>query len=833
MTDPSQLSDAQLLAALGVQQRQPIRPQASAPRRTPSPRLQFADDRDALIRTVIGEAANQGPQGMQAVAAVALNRSRSRGQTPTEVVLAPNQFEPWGTAASANRLMSIRPDAPEYIAAAQAVDAALAGNDPTNGADHFYAPRAQAALGRNKPSFDNGTGRAIGDHLFFDLEGGASRQPSAPAVPSDVAGMSDEALLSALTPNPREVQGPINQAALDAMNGAPSTGPRYTRDNPFVIRTDLTPEEAEEQRQAALEIKKGDWVWEPDGTLYQAGADAYSDPNAARASDQVGPGVFARSPNLEDQSRAFVTAAAEQVPFLDEAAIAATAAAEGVSFSEVADRYRMAQGIDNQANRGQRIAGGITGAGLTLVAPGTSAGGGFIARGVGGADRAARAALLGAGTGAVYGAGSTDGGALERAQGATTGALTGFGAGAVGQRVVDRLIAAPLREAGNARTLSRAGVELTPAQMLADVPVLGRLTRSAEQAGSSIPIAGMALKGAEQRSVASFDRTAINRALEPLNETLPRGLTGRDAIRAGDDLISARYQEILDPITIAPDPQINARIQAALNPRNLSRGARTTLQDVTSDVVSRLQNPITGPEWKQIDSELSGLINTTANGDAASRPLSRALRDVRAEFGQALDNASPGALERVREADQAFGNFSLIRRAASNPTTGRNDGLFTPSNLNSVLARSEGRAYGRGEGRLQELVDPAEAVMAGTLNNSGSAERIAMTTAAMGGAGTAAIVNPAVAIPVIAGVSALYSRPAQALLNVLYRASDSQTANEALTELARLAQRTPALLPYYEDAARHVLQLTQTQSPATPRGQQSRPSPTPAQPVGM
>lgn len=801
------------------------RQRTAQPRRQPAqrPRVQFADDRDAGIRTLIGEADGQPEIGVQAVAGVIRNRAASRGQSIQDVVTAPYQFEPWGTSESAQRLMSIQPNDPRYIRAAAAWDS---GVDPTGGADHFYAPGLQAKLGRDRPSFDNGRGRQIGDHLFFDLEGGGSAPPAASAPAEGEEWWQKD-------PVAREVQGPINQAALDAMNGGPATGPRYTRDNPFIIDTDLTPQEAEAQRQAALEIKKGDWIWEPDGTLYQAGADAYADPNAARASDQVAPGVFARNENLEDQSRAFVTAAAEQVPFLDEAAIAATAAAEGVSFSEVADRYRMAQGIDNQANRGQRIAGGITGAGLTLVAPGTSAGGGFIARGVGGADRAARAAILGAGTGAVYGAGNTEGGALDRAQGAVTGAATGFGAGAVGQRVVDRLIAAPLREAGNARTLSRAGVELTPAQMLADVPVLGRLTRSAEQAGSSIPIAGMALKGAEQRSVASFDQVAGNRALEAIGETLPQRARGRDMIRAGDDLISDSYNETLNPITIAPNPQINERIQAVLNPQNLSRTARTTLNDTTSDIMERIRGEITGQEWKQIDSELSGLINTTANGDAASRPLSRVLRDVRAILGEHLDTASPGALERVRQTDEAFGNWQLIRKAASNPTTGRNDGLFTPSNLNSVLARSEGRAYGRGEGRLQELVDPAEAVMAGVLNNSGTAERTAMVGAATTGTLAGTALNPAVAIPVIAGVSALYSRPAQAALNVVYRATDSQTANEALTELARLAQRTPALLPYYEDAARHVLQLTQTQSPATPRGQQSRPSPTPAQPVGM
>lgn len=139
--------------------------------RAPMPQIRFTDDRDALTRTVAGEAGNQPDLGQVAVASVALNRARSRGKTPSEIVLERNQFEPWGNAETAARLMSLSPDSPEYKRAAAAVDRALAGEDPTGGASHFYAPRAQAALGRAKPSWDNGTGRAIGDHLFFNLEG--------------------------------------------------------------------------------------------------------------------------------------------------------------------------------------------------------------------------------------------------------------------------------------------------------------------------------------------------------------------------------------------------------------------------------------------------------------------------------------------------------------------------------------------------------------------------------------------------------------------------------------------------------------------------------------
>lgn len=167
------MSEWDAFPAVGRQQPQ----QRRRVQRAPMPQIRFADDRDALIRTVAGEAANQPDDGQVAVASVALNRARTRGKTPSEIVLERNQFEPWGNAETAARLMALTPDNPQYKRAAAAVDRALAGEDPTGGASHFYAPRAQAALGRAKPGWDNGTGRAIGDHLFFNLEASSPRIP--------------------------------------------------------------------------------------------------------------------------------------------------------------------------------------------------------------------------------------------------------------------------------------------------------------------------------------------------------------------------------------------------------------------------------------------------------------------------------------------------------------------------------------------------------------------------------------------------------------------------------------------------------------------------------
>ena len=76
-------------------------------------------DRDAMIRTVIGEAGNQGPEGQAAVAQSIMNRvvSGRYGNSPAAVVLAPGQYEPWQTRRQ--ELLSYSPNSPAYQKAGQ------------------------------------------------------------------------------------------------------------------------------------------------------------------------------------------------------------------------------------------------------------------------------------------------------------------------------------------------------------------------------------------------------------------------------------------------------------------------------------------------------------------------------------------------------------------------------------------------------------------------------------------------------------------------------------------------------------------------------------------
>lgn len=100
-------------------------------------------ERDILIRTVLGEAANQGSAGQAAVLNVIGNRSRDSrwGGSYSDVALAPQQFSTWNKGEGGNNPGRYSEDDPAYIRSGKVVDAFLAGKipDATGGATHYWA----------------------------------------------------------------------------------------------------------------------------------------------------------------------------------------------------------------------------------------------------------------------------------------------------------------------------------------------------------------------------------------------------------------------------------------------------------------------------------------------------------------------------------------------------------------------------------------------------------------------------------------------------------------------------------------------------------------------
>jgi Cell Wall Hydrolase len=128
-------------------------------------------DRDYSIRTMLGEAADQPDNGIGAVAHVIMNRARDGGfggTSPADVVLAPDQFEPWSTRR--RELLGYSPDSPDYKRAGKIFDDVVSGKmpDPTGGATHFLnADIVRQRRGGSLPNWAQGEGTRIGGHTFY------------------------------------------------------------------------------------------------------------------------------------------------------------------------------------------------------------------------------------------------------------------------------------------------------------------------------------------------------------------------------------------------------------------------------------------------------------------------------------------------------------------------------------------------------------------------------------------------------------------------------------------------------------------------------------------
>src|SRR5690606_10468509 len=104
------------------------------------------------------------------------------------------------------------------------------------------------------------------------------------------------------------------------------------------------------------------------------------------------------------------------------------------------------------------------------------------------------------------------------------------------------------------RRLSRQGVDLTPGQMLEPTPLIGPMLRGFEDGLTGVPVAGAVVQGARNRGVESFNTVALNRALEPIGQRLPRNTRpGYAAVEEVQNRLGRAYDDVLPNISAQLD----------------------------------------------------------------------------------------------------------------------------------------------------------------------------------------------------------------------------------------------------------------------------------------
>jgi len=197
--------------------------------------------RDDVIRTILGEAGAESPEGVAAVIWTMLNRAKS-DRFPNNLADVATQgrggrfaqFSTWNTPSDGgNRIPdTARPSDPGYRRASAILNQVLSGEvpDPTGGAIHYYSPAGMP--GGREPSWwgsererQGGDVTRIGTHRFISPDGTSSTDGGIMSTIQSRAGM----LRDAFSPTP-EGEEPVSLAdridmGLGALFGTTDEGP--------------------------------------------------------------------------------------------------------------------------------------------------------------------------------------------------------------------------------------------------------------------------------------------------------------------------------------------------------------------------------------------------------------------------------------------------------------------------------------------------------------------------------------------------------------------------------------------------------------------------------
>lgn len=448
--------------------------------------------------------------------------------------------------------------------------------------------------------------------------------------------------------------------------------------------------------------------------------------------------------------------ALEQVP-QDVSVMGIPVARAAKAFSEKVVPQREQQYQTERAAAGEegfdwaRLGGNVVSP-ANIVAGGAA---GSLARNVG-----AQAALAGAAQGAVAPVSSSEDFAAEKAAQTAGGAFFGMlGAGAT--KAIGGALNPLVSKAEE--TMKNLGVTMTPGQLI------GGKARDLEDFAMSMPLIGPYISNARERTLFSFNKGVINKALGKVDEKLPADVIGRDAVQHANDVIDKAYDNVLNDMSFKLDfPTYSNVLKAIKTPPSVDQ--RVKVKEVLDTYLfNKLpkDGKIDGQAYKAIESDLrTKAVGYKSSSTEDQREIGYALDEALNSLKESLKKQNPEQSSQLRRVDSAYGDISVMRTAAAN--SGAENGVFTPKQYQTAVrqrdvSRNKGR-FAAGLARGQDISDAAVDVL-GTSPKATLEGRLAIQAAGLMGA----MQNPAVAGGIAITAPVMYSESGINAMNALMR----------------------------------------------------------------
>jgi hypothetical protein len=351
----------------------------------------------------------------------------------------------------------------------------------------------------------------------------------------------------------------------------------------------------------------------------------------------------------------------------------------------------------------------------------------------------------------------------------------GWGAaGAAGGRVLGRALGLGKNMLSrDAQALVDAGVRPTPGQLI------GGIARTTEDALTSLPLVGDAIKGARARSLQEYGTAEINAALKPLGVSV-RG-SGIEAVEQAQRAVSDTYDRVLPQTVIRPqnvtaavakvlpaidDIPLLTTEQGALIRQYVSRKIVPTAQEAT-----QRGGPISGDIANRIDSEIGFEARKfSGSPNPSDHSLGEAFYALQSALRDTVEGLTPEATKTLTQARTAYRNLLPIVSAADKTGAGQ----FTPRQLNRGAAQ-----FNQTPSALNRA---AQNTLPSTIPDSGTAGRSMWAMVLSGQAGGLPGIGAAMGGGVLA--HALYSGP---VINQLVRSMRGDLAPSVYNALIDMA----------------------------------------------
>lgn len=344
------------------------------------------------------------------------------------------------------------------------------------------------------------------------------------------------------------------------------------------------------------------------------------------------------------------------------------------------------------------------------------------------------------------------------AMGAGGGAIAGPVANIAGNTIA-RVLSPNIRP--EVKALLDEGVTPTPGQ------IIGGAAKRTEDKLTSLPFGGGAVVNAQQRAVEDLNQAAINRATAGVPGVSAPSLSNnglRGSLDRVQKALSNQYDTILPKVTLKVDNQLSGELNAI--EQSAAQLPEAQANRFTQVMNSNFNNNLTpnstmpGRAFKTVESSLRNEISAASTSpDPYTRQMAQHLRDVRDALRQSLARTNPLLAPQLQAINRGWANYSILRNAGSKVTNPENP--FTVAQLQSAV-RANNKTVGKGgfaagNALMQDLSDPAVAVLGNRVPDSGTAGRGLLGAALYGGLGAKALI-PGVALNLI------YSRPGQAMM---------------------------------------------------------------------